>query len=49
MNIKIFLIIKTNTDFKINQRDYIEKMLANYNKNNTKITRILCINTKLED
>jgi len=28
-------IIKTNTGLKINQKDYIEKMLTNYNINNT--------------
>ncbi|KAG4106202.1 hypothetical protein H8356DRAFT_1323563 [Neocallimastix lanati (nom. inval.)] len=40
-------IIKANKGYKINQKDYIGKML-NSNINNTKITRTSYINVKLE-
>ncbi|KAG4098964.1 hypothetical protein H8356DRAFT_1327088 [Neocallimastix lanati (nom. inval.)] len=43
-------INKTNKVYKINQKDCIEKMLINYNINNTRIAKTPpCINEKLED
>jgi len=45
----IINIIKTNNTTKLIKKDYFEKMLTNFNINNTKITGTPCTNVKLED